>query len=200
MHIVTILGSPRRKGNTAAVLSAFERRIGAEHSLERINLWEYHVRGCLGCDVCQRTTSEPGCKQRDDAVALLERLLAADLVVYASPVYCWAFTAQLKALMDRHYCLVKWQGDVLAGQLMAGKPAALLVTCGGDAAGNADLPAEMFRREMDYLGCPVVGLYVVADCPTALNQMGDKPERAAGRMAADLLTDLHPVRRQAWVG
>src|SRR5512140_1123107 len=199
MRIVTILGSPRRKGNTAAVLSAFARRIGPEHSLERINLWAYHVKGCLGCDVCQRVTAEPGCKQRDDAVALLQRLLAADLVVYASPVYCWAFTAQLKALMDRHYCLVKWQGEVLAGQLMAGKPAALLVTCGGDAAGNADLPAEMFRREMDYLGCPVAGMYVVADCPTTPDRLGDRLERAAERMAADLLSDLHPVRRQAWV-
>jgi multimeric flavodoxin WrbA len=198
MHIVTILGSPRRKGNTAAVLGAFEQRIGPEHSLDHINLWAYHVKGCLGCDVCMRSLAEPGCKQRDDTVALLERIRAAELVVYASPVYCWAFTAQLKALMDRHYCLVKWQGSQMVAQLMAGRLGAMLVTCGGDAAGNADLVAPMFVREMDYLGCHVAGMYVVADCTTP-DVLGEKLERTAARMAADLLTHPEEVRRQAWV-
>ena len=199
MRIVTILGSPRRKGNTAAVLSAFERCIGPEHSLERINLWAYHVKGCLGCDVCQRLIAEPGCKQRDDAVALLERIWTADLVVYASPVYCWAFSAQLKALMDRHYCLVKWQGSQMVGQLMAGRRGAMLVTCGGGAAENADLVAEMFVREMDYLGCGVAGMYVVADC-TSPDELGEKLERTAIQMAHDLLlSDPALEQRQSWV-
>jgi len=125
MHILTILGSPRKHGNTAAVLAQFENLASAQHTIERINITDWTVRGCLGCNTCQRTLDEPGCCQRDDGVALLERILAADLVVYASPVYSWGLTAQLKALFDRHYCLVKWDANEKA--LMEGRRAMLLV-------------------------------------------------------------------------
>ena len=96
MKIVTILGSPRKRGNTAAVLDAFEALVTPQHELDRINISDHHVAGCLGCDHCFSVLAEPGCAQRDDAVRLLERILAADLVVYAAPVYCWAFPRSSK--------------------------------------------------------------------------------------------------------
>jgi multimeric flavodoxin WrbA len=186
MKIVTILGSPRKRGNTAAVLQAFEALVAPQHQVERINITEYHVGGCRGCDVCQDRLDEPGCLQKDDAVRLLERILAADLVVYACPVYCWAFPAQLKALMDRHYCLVKWQGGEAVATLMAGKRAALLVTCGGDAADNADLIQVMFEREMAYVRGQVVGQYVVANCTTPA-ELGERGVETARRMAREII-------------
>ena len=126
MKIITILGSPRKRGNTAAVLGRFERLVVPRHAVERIRILDYTIKGCLGCDVCQRVTGEPGCKQKDDAVPLLERLLRADLVVYATPVYGWSYPAEIKAFVDRHYCLVKWQGGQVVSELFKGKRAALL--------------------------------------------------------------------------
>jgi putative NADPH-quinone reductase len=128
----------------------------------------------------------PGCAQRDDAVVLLERILAADLVVYAAPAYCWAFPAQLKALLDRHYCLVKWQDGEVAAALMAGKRAALLVTCGGDAEDNADLIQTMFEREIAYVRGVVAGKYVVANCTTPAELAGRAAEMGR-RMARELI-------------
>jgi len=186
MKIVTILGSPRKRGNTAAVLRAFEELAGPQHEVERINITDYHVAGCRGCDVCQDWLDEPGCLQKDDVVGLLKRILAADAVVYACPVYCWAFPAQLKALMDRHYCLVKWQGGEVATSLMAGKRAALLVTCGGDAADNADLIQVMFEREMAYVRGQVVGQYVVANCTTPA-ELGERAVETARLMAREIV-------------
>ncbi|MCX6031580.1 MAG: NAD(P)H-dependent oxidoreductase [Chloroflexi bacterium] len=186
MKIVTILGSPRKRGNTAAVLQAFEALIVPEHQVERINMVDYHVEGCRGCDVCQDKLAEPGCLQKDDAVRLLTRILAADVVVYACPVYCWAFPAQLKALLDRHYCLVKWQDGEVAAALMTGKRAALLVTCGGDAEDNADLIQVMFDREIAYVRGVVVGKYVVANCTTPA-ELGERGAETARRMAREII-------------
>ena len=44
--------------------------------------------------------------KKTDAVGLLHKILEADVTVYASPVYCFDFTAQLKSLIDRHFCLL----------------------------------------------------------------------------------------------
>lgn len=188
MRIITVLGSPRKRGNTAAVLEAFERLASQkQHSIERVNAVDCTVRGCLGCDTCFETLDEPGCAQEDDAAWILEHILAANLVVYASPVYAWGFTAQLKPLIDRHYCLVKWHGDEVASALMAGKRAALLTTCGGDAAGNADLLEAAFRRLLAYLQSQPAGIYVLDNCSSRPDGPGAAGEALARRMASELL-------------
>ncbi len=189
MKIVTVLGSPRKRGNTSAILEAFERlACQRQHNVERINAVDWDVRGCLGCDTCFDTLDEPGCAQDDDAAWMLERILAAHLVVYASPVYAWGFTAQLKPLIDRHYCLVKWRRDEVASALMAGKRVALLATCGGDAAGNADLLEETFKRLLDYLQAQPAGFYVLDNCSNRLDGPGEAGDVLAQRMASELLT------------
>jgi multimeric flavodoxin WrbA len=189
MDVLTILGSPRRRGNTATVLGWFEEQVGVHHVVERVNLPRASVKGCLGCDACQRTLDAPGCVQRDVLSERLEQVLHADLVVYASPVYVWGFTAQMKALLDRHVCMVKWQDGAKARALLAGKPAALLTTCGGGAEENADLIEQIFRREMAYLECPVVGAYAVPHCSQP-SELGDPARQVASQMASDVLAAL----------
>jgi multimeric flavodoxin WrbA len=186
MNIITLLGSPRQRGNTATVLRAFDELMQPQHHVERINIVDHDVRGCLGCDACQKVTDEPGCVQKDDAPAILRRLMDADLIVYASPVYCWAFSAQMKALLDRHYCMVKWCDGQQTGALMRGKRTMLLATCGGGvAAEEADLMQKMFEREMRYLEAEVVGQYVVAGC-TKPAELGDRARITAQRMTENL--------------
>lgn len=188
MKIVTVLGSPRKRGNTAAVLEAFERLASEkQHAIERINAVDWTVGGCRGCDACFRALDEPGCAQDDDAAWILEHILAADLVVYASPVYAWGFTAQLKPLIDRHYCLVKWQEDEVASALMAGKRAALLTTCGGGAADNTDLLETAFKRLLDYLQGHAAGIYVLDNCSNKPHGLDATGQELAQRMASELL-------------
>lgn len=185
MKIATVLGSPRKHGNTAAVLERFESLAGATHQIDRINITDHAVKGCLGCDACFKVMDRPGCVQRDDADVLFERLLAADVIVYATPLYSWSFAAQMKALIDRHYCLVKWADGCVINALFKGKRAALLVTCGDAAENNADLIQEIFDREMRYLGGEVVGKYIVPHCTTP-DRLGEKAERTAREMCGDI--------------
>jgi multimeric flavodoxin WrbA len=184
MKILTILGSARKHGNTATVLAEFECLAARDHQVERINITDYRVNGCLGCNHCQKVFDEPGCAQKDDGPVLLARILDADLVVYASPLYAWSFTAQLKALFDRLFCLVKWDAQPVKS-LIKDRRAALLVTCADAIENNADLIQVMFQREMDCAQCAVAGMYIVPHCTTP-KEMGDKATRTAEEMAREI--------------
>jgi multimeric flavodoxin WrbA len=188
MRILTILGSPRKHGNTDAVLRRFENQAGdAGHVVTRVNVVDHEVGGCLGCDNCQAILEDFGCAQNDEAEELLGQIAAADLTLFAAPVYCWSLPAQLKALFDRHYCTVKYEDGEVVVQLLKGKPTALLLTCGGGADDNADLTLPMFKRLMDYSGGIIAGTYVLDNCT---NPPEDAPraEVLARRMAIELLS------------
>lgn len=185
MRITTILGSPRKNGNTARLLTAFEEIVSRNFEIARINVIEKGISGCVGCDACQNQADVSGCRQRDDFAETMDRIIESDAVVYATPVYVWDFPAQMKALMDRHYCLVKWKGRGPIRHLLAGKPAVLLATCGGAAGSNADLLRRVFRREMDYLRFRVIGTYVADGCTTPA-ALGARGRTIAENMAKDM--------------
>ncbi len=66
MNIVTILGSPRKQGNTHAVLRWFEELAAPSHRISRIYVVDFNLHGCSGCDACQEILDEPGCVEEDD--------------------------------------------------------------------------------------------------------------------------------------
>jgi multimeric flavodoxin WrbA len=187
MTILTILGSPRKRGNTATVLKEFEALARPHATLRRINIIDANVAGCRGCNACQRVLDRPACVQKDDANHILTRIIAADLVVYAAPVYVWDFPAQMKALMDRHYCLAKNTSIPEPTYLLKDKPTVLLTTCGGTAEENADLLRIIFRREMSYLHGRVVGEFVLPSC-TLPSELGRRPHEMARHMIQHLFS------------
>ena len=84
-RILILLGGGRPRGNTAQLCQQFAR--GAEeagHSVETISLLKNEVKGCLGCNACRY--GKP-CVQKDAFNDLVPKILAADLLVFASPVY-----------------------------------------------------------------------------------------------------------------
>ena len=187
MQVVTILGSPRKNGNTAKVLELFENLMTQQgNQVDRINIVDYEVKGCLGCQTCKKARYGPGCVQQDDAVKIFERIMASDAVIFASPLYTYSFPAQMKALIDRQNCLVTEYGTSEYTYLLQGKRAALLVTCGGPVEENADLIQEAFDRESRYQQMDVFGMYVVPHCTTP-DALGDKALETAKQMAEDIV-------------
>jgi len=182
MNIITILGSPRKKGNTAKLLSMFEDKIQKRHNYERINITEYKVNGCIGCYKCKETNSEPGCVQKDDALAIFEKMIQADAIVYASPLFCWSFTSQIKPLIDRHFCLVSGEGTPDYNSLIGGKQAALLVTCAGPIEGNCDAIKSIFKDFTDYLKLEAKGDYILPFCTTP-ESIGDTGDELSEKLA-----------------
>jgi multimeric flavodoxin WrbA/putative sterol carrier protein len=102
--IVAVNGSPHAGfGNTTMILEMLRPALTAEGlSLEVINLWDHDIDYCIGCGVCM----EKGrCWIRDDHAGIVERLLAADGIILASPVYFLHVTAQMKTFLDRSLAL-----------------------------------------------------------------------------------------------
>lgn len=182
MKILTILGSPKKNGNTATVLDMFDEKVGGNHEVERIHITDYKVGGCLGCYKCMEKKDEPGCVQKDDALTIFDKMMQADALVYASPLYCWGFTSQLKPLIDRHFCLVSGYGTADHDSLIAGKPAALLLTCGGPIEGNCDPVQGVFAGITNFTRLKAKGNFILPGC-TAPDAIGDEGVALAANLA-----------------
>lgn len=97
--VLGISGSPHRHGNTETLLDQFlEGAQSAGAGVEKVILKDLDYTPCRGCNACHK---DGNCIVKDDAPPLLERIMAADCVAIASPIYSMGITAQLKGFIDR---------------------------------------------------------------------------------------------------
>lgn len=165
MRITTLLGSAKKQGNTATVLGWVEEELESMgHRVQRIYLGNQSIRGCLGCAKCRETPDEIACVQKDDAIGIMEQMIASDGVLYASPVYFWGFSAQLKALIDRGFSLVTNYHRPGHTSLMKGKRLGLLATGGGVYESNAEGLFAAFDRIAAFLLAEKSGELYVGGC------------------------------------
>ena len=163
MKVLILMGSPRHGGNTAELCKPFREeleRLGAE--LQYMILSDKNIHPCLGCYACQDVEGEYGCVQHDDMYAVVERILWADCVVLATPIYSWYCTAPMKAVLDRHYGLNKFYGSA-RGSLWRGKYIAILATHGYDREYAAGPFEAGVKRLCEHSGLNYLGLYSVRD-------------------------------------
>jgi multimeric flavodoxin WrbA len=173
MQIATLLGSAKKKGNTSTVLGWVEEDLKSRgHDVERIYLNNKSIRGCLGCAKCRENPDEIACVQKDDAIAIMEQMISSEAVLFASPIYFWGFSAQIKTLIDRSYSLVTNYHKPGHTSLMEGKRIGLLVT-GADAyEDNAEGMFTAFDRIVDFLLAKKSGALYVGECsvPSELSE------------------------------
>lgn len=187
MKITTVMGSPKKHGKTASALEFFEKQLLSQgQEIDRINITDYHINGCLGCYACMQNKDVAGCVQKDDAEQVLMRIISADAVVYASPLYSFDLTAQMKPLVDRSFCLSNTS-------LLDGKRVALLITCAGQEEGNADLVQEFFRRGFDgenkgMFHTKLIGEFIIPFSDAS--DFSDRARKTAESLATSILNNL----------
>lgn len=108
MQIIAINGSPRKKWNTATILEnavAGAKEEAPEASAEIINLYSHEYIGCTSCFECKRLggTSYGKCAVRDELQPILEKALAADVLLIGSPIYFSDMTGMLRCFLERLY-------------------------------------------------------------------------------------------------
>ena len=97
--ILVISTSPRRGSNSEALAEAFASGAReAGHEVELVSLRGKDVQFCRGCFVCQETQR---CVIHDDADTLRQKALEADVLVFATPIYYYEMSGQMKTLLDR---------------------------------------------------------------------------------------------------
>ena len=173
MRITTLLGSAKKKGNTATVLGWVEEELKSlGHDAERVYLHNKSIRGCLGCAKCRENPDEIACVQKDDAIDIMEQMISSEVVLFASPIYFWGFSAQIKALIDRGYSLVTNYHKPGHTSLMAGKRIGLLVTGADPYEDNAEGMFTTFDRIVDFLLARKFGDLYVGECsvPSELSE------------------------------
>ena len=98
--ILILSASPRLNGNSDLLAKSFQK--GAEESgnnVEFIELAQKKIGYCHGCYYC--AAHEGHCCQKDDAEAIVDKMIAADVIVFATPTYFYSMAGQLKVLIDR---------------------------------------------------------------------------------------------------
>ncbi|SCY39776.1 flavodoxin family protein [Desulfoluna spongiiphila] len=179
MKILTLLGSARKKGNTACILGWVEEELKAlGHEVERVDLGNKKINGCLGCAKCKENTKAIDCIQKDDAEGVLEKMIAADVTLFTSPAYFWGFTAQVKALMDRSWSLVSGFHTPKHTSLVEGKSQALLVTGGGQYDNNVEPLFTAFGRLRSFYKAEDAGDLFIGGCTIDGQRPEDAKERA----------------------
>jgi multimeric flavodoxin WrbA len=99
MKILGISCSPRKDGNTVAMINETLKAAAADGAeVELFSVAGKNIEGCEGCWSCTKTGK---CKIKDDVTILFEKMLAADGIIFGSPVYFYGMTAQAKAIIDR---------------------------------------------------------------------------------------------------
>ncbi len=97
--VLILSGSPRKGGNSDLLCDQFA--LGAEdagNTVEKIYVTDNDIRFCTGCGVC---FTKKQCVQQDDMAVILEKMVAAKVIVMATPVYFYTMNGQMKTLIDR---------------------------------------------------------------------------------------------------
>lgn len=103
--VLILSGSPRKGGNSDLLCDEFMR--GAKESgndVQKIFIREKKISPCRACYYCRDNNGM--CVIKDDMAEILDKMLSADVIVMASPVYFYSIDAQLKAVIDR--AVAKW--------------------------------------------------------------------------------------------
>ena len=191
MKISAFLGSPRKAGNTAQVTGwVLAEAAKAGHETELVQLADKTIGGCSECFACHEVPDRPGCSIKDDMQALYPKMLEADCILIASPVFCWTFSAQMKSVLDRTYCLDKYAQDGSYVSLVDGKLCGLIVTAGGDEFDGADLLVETYRRMVEFHRMKDAGHLVVASIRTKKDLLKPEVEQQARLYAQALVKDV----------
>ena len=155
MKVLSLLGSPRKQGNTATLLSAFLKGLSesGEHEIREVSLQALDLHPCRNCDACRRMVDRH-CVIDDDMQRLFPAFIEAQMVILASPIYWWSISAQLKLFIDRLYGLDAEKHP----QFFSGKKVVLVFThYEEEPCSGAEISLAMFKEIADYTQMQIVG-------------------------------------------
>lgn len=169
MKILVITGSPRINGNSNTLADNFIK--GAKengHNVVRFDSAFKNVHPCVACNKCGM---DGDCVFNDDFNFIKENIVDSDMVVFATPMYYFGISAQLKAVIDRFYSI--------NGKIHTPKKSALILTYADTSASEAEPIKNHYEVLLNYLGWQDVGQIIASGVWTegSVNNT-DYPKRA----------------------
>lgn len=155
MKVLIITGSAHKNGTTAHLTEQFIKgATEAGHDVFRFDTAFKNVHPCIACEKCHNT--DTGCAFKDDMEELNPILLEADVVVFVTPIYYYAMTAQIRTVIDRFYA-----ND---SALHKNKKTALMLTMADDNMETADGAVASFKGMANFLEWEIAGIVIGVNC------------------------------------
>lgn len=164
MKILVLTGSPRKNGNSNTLADNFIK--GAQeqgHEIVRFDAAEKNVHPCIACNSCGM---DGPCVFDDDFNFVREHIIKADLVVFATPMYYFGISSQLKAVIDRFYAI--------NGQIHVHKKAVLLMTYANNSREDERPIVTHYEQLLSYLGWEDAGRVIAPGAWVAGSVNGTK--------------------------
>lgn len=138
-NVLILSGSPRKGGNSDLLCDEFMRgALESGHKAEKIRVADKKIGYCHACYYCRDHGGE--CAIKDDMAEVLQKMIDADVIVLASPVYFYSIDAQLKAVINR--TVARWLE-------VKNKEFYYIVTCADEQKTSADTTLDCFRGYAD---------------------------------------------------
>lgn len=158
METVILFGSPRKDGNTIQIVNALSEAMKNKgHNVRTLYLNDMNIRPCQGCYAC---LPKGKCRINDDMKDIRKYMAESDLIVYATPIYWFGPSGQLKLVMDRSIAFM----DKEYNSRLKGKKVVTLMTCGDENADTFRPSIDMFQKTFDLLGFIHGGSVEVPGC------------------------------------
>lgn len=169
MKILVITGSPRKNGNSNTLAEHFIK--GAQeagHEVVRFDAAFQEVHPCIGCNRCGM---DGPCVFKDDFEFVRKHIVDTGLVAFATPMYYFGISAQIKAVIDRFYAI--------NGRIHVPKKAVLMMTYANTAASEAKPIISHYEVLLNYLGWTDAGQIIASGVwPAGAINHTDYPEQA----------------------
>ena len=153
-QVLIVNGSPRRHGNTSwlinRVVDSFHQKGVGSKIVSAVALRSLN-NGCTGCHGCQKS-HDFLCVFKDDVQPLVASMPEYRCIIFATPVYFFGPTAQLKLVIDRMFSLIKSKNDKYVHPFSPTTKIGVIMATGGDENDGCDLVIDMFQRIGGILG------------------------------------------------
>ena len=152
MKILVITGSPRKKGNSNTLAENFIK--GAEEAGHRVVRFDSAFKNVHSCIACGKCGMNGECVFKDDFEFVRNNIVDADAVVFATPMYYFGVSAQIKAVIDRFYAI--------NSQIHRPKKSVLILTYADTAAKSAEPIISHYETLLNYLGWSDAGKIIAS--------------------------------------
>ena len=147
MKILVLTGSPRKNGNSNTLVDNFIK--GAQEKGHNVVRFDSAFKSVHPCTACNHCGMNGECVFKDDFEFVRKNIVDADMVVFATPMYYFGISAQLKAVIDRFYAI--------NGQIHTPKKSALIMTYADTSAKEAEPIKNHYKVLLNYLSWTSVG-------------------------------------------
>jgi len=158
MNAIVLFGSPRKDGNTFRLIDVLSQALKErDYNVRIIYLNDLNIRPCQGCLACM---PKGICRINDDMKEIRKYMAASDLIIYATPIYWYGPSSQLKLVIDRSFAFFNKDYN----SRIKGKKAITIMSCADEDVETCGPSKEMFRKTFNLLGLHYIGGVEATGC------------------------------------